>query len=221
VDASLLMRGRRLHRCVGIYDPPTHLQRRISNLLGGQQRAFLGVAAIRYDSVPCRRSTLKRHTYFPRLSAITAILLAGVATLHAQNTLTVNPSVVFINATVNGAPVQVPVSVSSAPTAVIQVTPSISSSTPASWLTFAASGPNTPATISFIGNPSGLAAGVYNAVVNLSSPLGTTLPVVVVMTVNNASPLASTPNSLTFNYSQAGSLPGAQSLMVTSAGALH
>ena len=139
------------------------------------------------------------------------ILFAGAA-LHAQNTLTTNPNVVFLNATVNGGPVQVPVSVSSAPMAVISVAPS----TTVPWLTFAASSSTTPSTISFIGNPSGLAAGVYNTVVSLSSPSATTQQVVVVLTVNSASPLISNPTNLVFNFSQGGALPGAQSLTITS-----
>jgi len=139
------------------------------------------------------------------------ILFAG-ATLHAQNTLTTNPNVVFLNATVNGGSVQVPVSVSSAPTAVIPVTPS----TNAPWLTFALSSGTTPATISFIASPSGLTAGVYNTVVSLASPFATTLQVVVVLTVNSPSPLISNPGNLIFNFSQGGALPGAQSLTITS-----
>ena len=149
-----------------------------------------------------------------RFFVIAPLLFAGPA-LHAQNTITTNPSVVFINATLNGGPVQVPVSVSSAPSAVIPVTPS----TTAPWLTFAASSTNTPATITFIGNPAGLTANVYNTVVNLSSPFAATQQVVVVMTVNSASPLVSNPPNLSFNFSQGGALPGAQSLGISSAAA--
>ena len=155
---------------------------------------------------------MKSLTYFVRSLAVTAMLLAGAVSLHAQNTLTTNPSVVFINASLNGTFVQVPVSVSSAPSAVVP----ISISTAAPWLSFAASGPNTPATISFIGNPAGLATGVYNTVATISSPSAAALQVVVVLTVNSASPLISNPPSLVFNFSQGGALPLAQPLTITS-----
>ena len=137
---------------------------------------------------------------------------SATTALRAQNTLSATPSVVFLNATVGGGAVQQPVTVTSAPSALIPV----AATTTVPWLTFATSSPTTPSTITFIGNPAGMAAGVYNAVVNLTSASATTLQVVAVMTVNAASPLSSNPTNLTFNYSQGSAIPGAQSLALTS-----
>jgi hypothetical protein len=158
---------------------------------------------------------LKPLTHLLRTLTITAALFSAAAVLRAQNTLSATPSVVFLNATLGGGAVQQPVTVTSAPTALLPVTPT--STVP--WLTFAASSPTTPTTITFIGNPAGMSAGVYSTLVNLTSASATTLPVLAVMTINAASPIASNPPNLTFNYTQGGPIPGAQSLALTAASA--
>jgi hypothetical protein len=152
-------------------------------------------------------------TSLPRTLTFAAVLLSTCVALQAQNTISPNTGVVFLNATVGGGPVSQPVTVTSAPSALILVTPS----TTAPWLTFAANSPNTPTTITFIANPAGLAAGVYNTTVNLTSPSAGTQQVVAVLTVNAASPLASNPPTLFFSYAQGGAIPAAQSLQLTSA----
>src|SRR5204863_9544549 len=113
---------------------------------------------------------LKPLTQMFRMLSVAAVLIATAVSLHAQNTLSATPSVVFLNATVGGALAQQPVTVTSSP-ALIPVTPT----TTAPWLSFLASSPTTPASITFIGNPAGMAAGVYSTTVNLTSPSASTL----------------------------------------------
>jgi hypothetical protein len=154
---------------------------------------------------------LKPLTHLIRLFTIAATLFSAAVSLRAQNTISATPSVVFLNATLGGGPVIQPVTVTSAPSALIPVT----ATTTAPWLTFSNSSPNTPTTITFIGSPAGMAAGVYSTLVNLTSASATTLQVLAVLTVNAQSPLASNPPNLSFNYSQGGAVPSAQSLAVT------
>ena len=139
-------------------------------------------------------------------------LLSGLAVLHAQNPVTVTPNPVFLNATVNGAPVQTLVTVNSTTgsAGLAFAAPSVP------WLTIAALSFNTPATIPFTGNPAGMAAGVYNTSLALTTPSGiVTVPVI--MTVNSPAPaLTLSPGSLVFNYTQGGTLPGAQPLSIGS-----
>ena len=154
---------------------------------------------------------MKLLAHVSRSLTIAAVLFGSAAGLLAQNTITFTPNVVFLNATLGGGPVQQQVTVTSSPSAVIPVTPT----TTVPWLTFTASSPSTPTTVTFVGNPAGLAVGVYSTLVNLTSASGATVQVPAVLTVNNTSPLASNPPNLQFSYSQGGAPPGAQSLAIT------
>ena len=139
-------------------------------------------------------------------------LLAGVLSpLYAQNTITLNPNVVFLNAGLNASPATATVSVTSSPGVV-----GIAVGAPTvPWLTVTQATPNTPTTLTFTGNPTGLAAGVYNTTAGITTPSGT-VPVPVVLTINGPSPLTAAPASLVFNVTQGAASVPSQTISISS-----
>jgi uncharacterized protein (TIGR03437 family) len=144
-----------------------------------------------------------------RLATLT--LYTCLSALQAQDTITLNPSTVFLNATANSGPVQATVVVASTPGAVgISVAPAT-----ASWLAVSQAAMNTPANLALSGNPAGLGVAVYSTLVSVNTP-SATVPLEVVMTVNNPSSLTASPSGLIFSYIQGTSTPVAQAVAVSS-----
>jgi uncharacterized protein (TIGR03437 family) len=159
------------------------------------------------------RLITKLKSYFASVPASCALLVAGcLSTLYAQNIVSLSPTTVFLAANTNAGPVQATVTVTSSPGAVgINVAPST-----ASWLTVTQGPANTPTTVTVTGNPAGLTPAVYSSLVTINTPSGT-VPLQVVMTVNNPSSLVPGPNGLVFNFIQGSTTPPAgQNVSVTS-----
>jgi uncharacterized protein (TIGR03437 family) len=140
-----------------------------------------------------------------------SLFVACCGVVHAQNTVSLNPSTVFLNTILNGGPAQTTVAVSSSPGAVgIAVAPPT-----APWITVTQGAATTPTTLTVTANPSGLAAAVYSTLVTVTTPSGTAL-LEVVMTVNNQSSLVPSPNGLVFTFVQGATPPMAQTVTISS-----
>jgi uncharacterized protein (TIGR03437 family) len=95
----------------------------------------------------------------------------------------------------------------------------------ASWLTLSAASGTAPSTLSVSISPASLSAGPYTGNIQLSATGASNSPltIAVSLTVGAAvvpPSLAVTPKTLTFNYTSGGTLPAAQSVSITNAGAL-
>jgi uncharacterized protein (TIGR03437 family) len=91
----------------------------------------------------------------------------------------------------------------------------------ASWLSLSASSGTAPSTLSVSIATSGLTAGSYNGTVQIASSGASNTPVTVAVTLTVAVPapsLAVSPTSLSFSYTNGGSLPAAQNLSVANTG---
>ena len=137
--------------------------------------------------------------------------LLGLISLYGQNTISLNPNTVFLNAGLNAGPATATVNVTSNP-GVVGIT--VAAPT-VPWLTVTQATPNTPTTLTFTGNPAGLAAGVYNTTAAITTPSGT-VSIPVVMTINSPSPLTAAPTSLVFNFTQGAAAPAAQNISISS-----
>ncbi len=94
----------------------------------------------------------------------------------------------------------------------------------ASWLTLSATSGTAPSTLSVSISPASLSAGTYtgNVQVSATGASNSPLSVAVSLTVTGAvvpPSLAVTPKTLTFNYTSGGTVPAAQNVSITNAGA--
>jgi hypothetical protein len=87
----------------------------------------------------------------------------------------------------------------------------------ASWLSVSRTTGSTPSSIGVSVNPGSLAAGTYNASVQVSSSAGSvTVPVTLTVTSTTTTTLVLNPTSVGFSYQQGGTVPSSQTLSVTS-----
>jgi uncharacterized protein (TIGR03437 family) len=92
----------------------------------------------------------------------------------------------------------------------------------AAWLTVSPASGTAPSTLSVSVSPAGLSAGTYtgNIQITASGASDTPFSVPVTLTVTQAAPsLTIAPQSLTFNYSNGGSVPPPQTVSITNGGA--
>ena len=105
--------------------------------------------------------------------------------------------------------------------AAIPFTAAASTSSGGNWLSVSPSSGNTPATLTVSVNTAGLAAGVYNGSITLTSAQASNSPqpIPVTFTVTAAPTIQTSSNSITFAFQTGGSNPAPESLTVTSSGA--
>jgi uncharacterized protein (TIGR03437 family) len=157
--------------------------------------------------------TLRRLFYFyARVLAVPVFLLGTATALKAQNALSLSPGTVFLNGVVGGPAVQQTFAVTSSPVAAVPFTATFGN---AAWLTISPTSGTTPATLTLTANPVGLTAGVYSTIIALSSASASTVPLVVVFTVNNPTTLTSSPGTAVFAYTAGGTTPTPQTLTIS------
>lgn len=134
-------------------------------------------------------------------------------TITSVPVLSASPAALTFNSTTGGAspgPQTVSVSSSGGPLTFT------ASGSGASWLTVVGGGP-TPGSVTVSVNSTGLAAGVYNSTVTLTTSTGS-VSIPVTLNVVSSAALAPSPASLTFNYQLSGAAPAPQTISVGSTG---
>jgi YVTN family beta-propeller protein len=109
----------------------------------------------------------------------------------------------------------------SSSTGEVSFTAAVSTTSGGSWLSVSPTSGTTPATLSVSVNPTGLAAGTYNGSVSIASTGAGNSPQTVAVTFTVTAPLNLTvsPGTMSFAFTQGGSVPTAQNLTVASSGA--
>jgi uncharacterized protein (TIGR03437 family) len=147
-------------------------------------------------------------------------ILAATSTPSTPSTIAVAPASLTFSYTVGGTvpPQSIRITNSGAGTLAWTATAS------ASWLSVSPASGTAPSTPSVSIAPGGLSAGTYSGSVQISSTgaSNTPLSVAVALTVTQPPPqppsLSIAPQTLTFNYTEGGSVPAAQAVSITNTG---
>jgi hypothetical protein len=151
----------------------------------------------------------------PKTVAVTLTIAAA-----PLPTLTASPASLSFNYQIGGAtPAAQPLSIASSGSAV-----SFTTATSATWLSATPASGTTPGNLSVSINPSGLAAGTYNANVTINSAGASNspkaIPVSLTVTAAPVTTLTVSPANLSFTYQMGGTVPAGQSINVTGSSAM-
>ncbi len=146
--------------------------------------------------------------------------IAILAATSTPSTIAVSPSSLTFSYTVGGTVPTQPDQITNSGAGTLAWT----ATTSASWLSVSPASGTAPSTLTVSISPAGLSAGTYNGSVQISSAgaSNTPLSVPVTLTVTQPPPqppsLAIAPQTQTFNYTEGGSVPAAQTVTITNAG---
>ena len=133
--------------------------------------------------------------------------------------LTVSPTSFTVSQTVSSsAPVSRQAISLASGTSSIPFTAAATTNKGGSWLAVSPTQGSTPTTLTAIITSSGLAIGQYMGTIAITPSSGTPQNVTITLNVIAPAALSATPAPLAFNYQQAGSLPGNQTVTVSSSG---